>query len=377
MNINFFDISDFRELHDALYVHKKVASSIEFVLSTDRMEAPHHLAKTDLLIIVVDELFLTMNDLNKLQRVNCAGVLIFAHKIRSVPSFLNCVEFNLIISTNIESMRVVMNKIMLVTSASSINKTMIRGIVDSILFKDENYALLDWLYILKLMNVNTFDSYQVALVKIDNPEKESIFYNQVITHLQSEHQMKLYSVWKNLLICILHEKQEQTAIEVLQNMHTTFSPYEQEHVKIALGSSYAGLEHIQKSFREAIRTFDMIPIINPSDHICSYKMLGIYCILYELNNPEFFDQYCSDLFTPLINFDKKTQSSLFPTLECYFVNECDLESTALQLNIHRNTLRYRIKKIEEVMSLNLQNINAITEIVTAFKIRRLNTILKE
>lgn len=70
-----------------------------------------------------------------------------------------------------------------------------------------------------------------------------------------------------------------------------------------------------------------------------------------------------------------TEQLLFATLECYFKNNCDKLKTAEEFYIHENTLRYRLHQIEDVMDCDLKNVNTITDIVTALKVRRMLQIL--
>lgn len=70
-----------------------------------------------------------------------------------------------------------------------------------------------------------------------------------------------------------------------------------------------------------------------------------------------------------------TEQLLFATLECYFKNNCDKLKTEEELYIHENTLRYRLHQIEDVMDCDLKNVNTITDIVTALKVRRMFQIL--
>ena len=70
-----------------------------------------------------------------------------------------------------------------------------------------------------------------------------------------------------------------------------------------------------------------------------------------------------------------TEQLLFATLECYFKNNCDKLKTAEELYIHEDTLRYRLHQIGDVMDCDLKNVNTITDIVTALKVRRILQIL--
>ena len=55
----------------------------------------------------------------------------------------------------------------------------------------------------------------------------------------------------------------------------------------------------------------------------------------------------------------------------------DKEKTAEELFIHENTIRYRIKQIEEIMGCDLRDVNTITDIVTALKVRRMIQIIED
>ena len=57
------------------------------------------------------------------------------------------------------------------------------------------------------------------------------------------------------------------------------------------------------------------------------------------------------------------------------IMNCDKLKTAEELYIHENTLRYRLHQIGDVMDCDLKNVNTITDIVTALKVRRMLQIL--
>lgn len=59
----------------------------------------------------------------------------------------------------------------------------------------------------------------------------------------------------------------------------------------------------------------------------------------------------------LVNEDKK--GTLQSTLKHYFVQNCDLSQTAKQLHIHVNTLRYRLQRIEQITTLNMNKLQDI------------------
>ena len=59
------------------------------------------------------------------------------------------------------------------------------------------------------------------------------------------------------------------------------------------------------------------------------------------------------------------------TLEAYINHGCDLKATAKALFLHPNSLRYRLKKIEEVLERDLEDLETKVDLVVAFKIKKL------
>ena len=58
-------------------------------------------------------------------------------------------------------------------------------------------------------------------------------------------------------------------------------------------------------------------------------------------------------FQKLSAFDEKNDTDYQTTLRCYMENNCNMNSAAERLNIHRNSLLYRIHKIEEILGYNI------------------------
>lgn len=58
---------------------------------------------------------------------------------------------------------------------------------------------------------------------------------------------------------------------------------------------------------------------------------------------------------------------LIKTLIVFFAQNCDLAQTCAELHIHRNTLRYRLDKIEHITRLKINNIDEKTQLYLALK----------
>lgn len=73
----------------------------------------------------------------------------------------------------------------------------------------------------------------------------------------------------------------------------------------------------------------------------------------------------------LIFYDKKNNSQLYNTLNEYLINERNHNYTAIKLSIHRNSLSYRLKRIKELINLDLDDPNIRMHLLLSYKIKEL------
>ena len=81
----------------------------------------------------------------------------------------------------------------------------------------------------------------------------------------------------------------------------------------------------------------------------------------------------------LIDRQDESSSFLLQTLEALIINDWQMRQAAAFLHVHYNTLKYRIKKLEEILEINgLQEGKQRFEVTLAFMLYRLehNNLLR-
>ena len=106
------------------------------------------------------------------------------------------------------------------------------------------------------------------------------------------------------------------------------------------------------------------------ENIPFFKELGLTRILYNHDKQELAEFYWETL-GELDHYALAQNSELMDTLEKYLTYRGDLKETAQALFLHPNTLRYRLKKIEEILDVNLEELDTKLSLLTAFKIKYL------
>jgi len=176
-----------------------------------------------------------------------------------------------------------------------------------------------------------------------------------------------------VLIHLFHSKEPIANLEKLILSVKTFLKNQSyiDRMQIGIGNKRSNSVDIFQTYQEAkvaLGLGEMLDIELPF-----FSKLGLERILYNHDIKEVNDFYYQVL-GKLIDEDKINESSLIETLESLVKNQFDLTKTAEAMYIHKNTLRYRIKKIEEILNDKLTNIELRVNIIAAVKIKQLRKV---
>lgn len=129
-------------------------------------------------------------------------------------------------------------------------------------------------------------------------------------------------------------------------------------VHIAYGTIINELKEVSRSYKEARMALDVGKIFFEDKNVIAYSQLGIGRLIYQLPIPlckmfikEIFDGKLPDEF----------DDEILSTISKFFENSLNVSETSRQLYIHRNTLVYRLDKLQKSTGLDLRQFeDAIT-----------------
>lgn len=124
------------------------------------------------------------------------------------------------------------------------------------------------------------------------------------------------------------------------------------NVKVAFGTVVQELRDVSKSYKEAKMALDVGKIFYAEKNVVAYSSLGIGRLIYQLpvNLCKIFISEIFGANVP-IELDEETLT----TIHKFFENNLNVSETSRQLFVHRNTLVYRIEKIQKSTGLDLRN----------------------
>lgn len=123
------------------------------------------------------------------------------------------------------------------------------------------------------------------------------------------------------------------------------------NVRVSYGTIINDLKEVSRSYKEAKLALEVGNIFYSDKHVVAYNNLGIGRLIYQLPVQlcrmfidENFNGYLAD------DFDEET----LMTIAKFFENNLNISETARQLYIHRNTLVYRLDKLQKVTGLDIR-----------------------
>ena len=121
---------------------------------------------------------------------------------------------------------------------------------------------------------------------------------------------------------------------------------------VSIGTPKNTLSQLGESYREARRAMEVGRVFRPNESIFVFQSMMLERFLSEL--PRDITAYYHGLL-----FNRKTvrlfNEEMLETIEMFFKKDLNLSDTARQLYIHRNTLVYRLDKVQRQIGLDLRN----------------------
>lgn len=217
----------------------------------------------------------------------------------------------------------------------------------------DNLLLVDIYNRAKKLHVETDVKRIVFIIETKN-EKDTNALETVRTLFSSKTKDFITAVDEKNIILVKEVKPSETyddmnkTAKVIVDMLNTEA---MSSVNVAYGTIVNEIKEVSRSYKEAKLALDVGKIFYSDRKIIAYSNLGIGRLIYQLPIPlckmfikEIFDGKSPD------EFDEETLT----TINKFFENSLNVSETSRQLYIHRNTLVYRLDKLQKSTGLDLR-----------------------
>ena len=136
---------------------------------------------------------------------------------------------------------------------------------------------------------------------------------------------------------------------------------------IGIGTVARHLRELADVYKEAQTAIDVGKVFDDEKSIINYESLGIGRLIYQLPTT-LCDIFLSEVFKKN-SIDSLDQETLF-TINEFFENDLNVSETSRKLFVHRNTLVYRLEKINKQIGLDLRRFDHAIVFKVALMVRK-------
>ncbi len=217
----------------------------------------------------------------------------------------------------------------------------------------DNLLLVDIYSRAKKLHIAT-DVRRVALIVESTDRKESNILEVVRTHFSSNSKDFITAVDENNVIVVRELESNDPSKEIEKTASNIIRILEDEGIKgvhVSYGTIVGEIKEVSRSYKEAKMAMDVGKIFFAERNIVAYSELGIGRLIYQLPIP-LCKMFIKEIFGGKSpdDFDEETLTTIMK----FFENSLNVSETSRQLFIHRNTLVYRLDKLQKSTGLDLR-----------------------
>lgn len=230
----------------------------------------------------------------------------------------------------------------------------------------------------------SFKSYRVVIVSMDGLQHyddeqkmasiKQTFYNSVSSAASdSRYRAVSYLANKSVILLLINEKERYANLNTLADMvrENCKNNFPDLSFTVSMGNSYSEFSQIRRSYLESEKAIKASRAENNLDSNVFYSDIGAYKLLTEIENSSLLKQYYVDTLGRLEQYDIQNKSDFMEILYTFLQEDGSYIQTSGRLFMHRNTLLYKINKIDEILKVDLSDPKVRFEIHLGFMVKKL------
>ena len=245
-------------------------------------------------------------------------------------------------------------------------------------------GVLEQVFVLHLCEETSKESYNRPKYNDDEPSDECTWKNQKITNDQIRsyaQTLKEYfaecnypaivSCYGDRIIGFMRNcADDRKKIIAIFERFDKFLQNDLNEIEYTLniGETCENISKLQKSFHETSKTNSVLEHINRKNEIVFYDEIGFYRMLMSYENTAPMQRFANEVLNPIIQYEKKAHTQLMETMWAYFKCDCNLQRTADKLFSHKNTVKYRLQRVEQLTGRSFTNRYQSQELYNALMI---------
>lgn len=221
----------------------------------------------------------------------------------------------------------------------------------------QRLAYLDW---------KVYDWFMILVITDSNEEMSQKKIDYIPRQLKRIIADCHWVVYKHKLVFFISRPSKDVLTQADRDAVISF--LKSNHLVGGVSQPFNDLLDSAYFYKQAFRAVDVGVFTKVNDVLFHYDdLISMYASQLLLKRNELLD-FTPECIKVIKQHDEEKGTELLPTLECYLQYVGDPVTAAEEMNIHRNTLLYRINKIKDLTKIDLENGNIRFNIQLYFKL---------
>lgn len=172
-------------------------------------------------------------------------------------------------------------------------------------------------------------------------------------------------------VIVFCNKSEEYVKERLE----AFGNLQREHVlqgktlRAGVGRQVLGLHNVGISFNQSEQVLRLQKGRGQKNQVYTYSEMGLYKLIFALEGQTILEEYYRETLGELERYDTIKGTDYYAFLKDYFHTDGTVQDVAEKLHLHRNSIHYKLRKIEEILGISLSDKTQQTKLMMAYMIK--------
>lgn len=227
-----------------------------------------------------------------------------------------------------------------------------------------------------LMGTFDVDGYfQVLLIGIDGSDQFDTIERRRIAFQLELYFEKIESTYSffwfdGYFVLIVNNLSDDELDDIVDHMYKRAKKRMMNRlIHIGIGTRLLDFKNVILSYKRARAAVSMA--VQFDYPFMSFDEMGVYQILFSIEDTQILENMYHQLLDPLINYDQKHNGELEKTLYYYLIYDGNQQLMAKNLYMHRNTISYRLTKIKELIQCDLLSFEEKLPYMLAYYIKEM------
>lgn len=214
------------------------------------------------------------------------------------------------------------------------------------------YRTSDYYQIIHLSEENSVTARKLTAYAEEQLLLASLWARDHAKHYFKDAVVLYFYSTKDIILLLQHKPTDLSA--ALTAMRDDLAATLPIQLIFSIGNPYPNWTQLNQSYTQARLVFEDRKKDTQQTLIKSYENKGIFHLFNHLENQD-VRFFCQTTLKSLAYPEESSFIELRKTLHAYLNAQCEIASTAATLFVHRNTVKYRIQRIEEILGIRVNS----------------------